>query len=333
MRSLATIVLLLSFVLSGCTASNTGSVGGATTGADLTENFNELKVSATTGGIRGVVVDPSIAPIAQAKVALALKTGNQTSTSDKMGRFTFTDLAPGTYFLSINHPLYRPQQTTVEVAAGVADPQVTKVQLTPLFSQKPYTVQIKHKGFFQCSQAGVGLYSSSNCVTDYCPIVQDPKTCNTLPTNALNNVTSQQREWHADVGSGWQNQVFEMTWTPSSQGTSANMGLTVSTYKPERNPKHWFASVESANPLRLQLDVGKAHPNASGVDPTNISADGMSRMSFFASVRKDAAGATCGLSCPPAVAVNQEFEVFLTQFYYGFAPTDWSFVRGNQVPF
>lgn len=332
MRGFLTAGLVLVVVLSGCSGTKTA---GDLTGAVGQEQFKDvdLKVSATTGGIRGVVVDPAIAPIVGAKVLLAAKGGNQTGLSDNLGRFTFSDLTPGTYFVAVNHPLYRGTQTSVEVLAGVADPAVTKIQLQPIFSQKPYTVQVKHKGFFQCSQAGIGLYSSSNCVTDYCPVVQDPKTCNTLPTSALNNVTSQEREWHSDVGAGWQTQVFEMTWTPSSQGTSQNMGLVVSTYKPERDRRHSFANVEGPNPLRLQLDVGKVHPTASGVDPTNISADGMSRMSYFASVRTPD-GSTCVFDCfPPGLAINQEFEVFLTQFYYGFAPEGWSFVKGDALPF
>jgi hypothetical protein len=327
MRGWLACGVVAALLLAGCVGSS------APKATDAALNNLSVPVSQTTGGIKGVVVDGAIAPIAGAKVSLALPTGgNQTQVADKEGRFVYSGLAPGTYFLTASAPLYHAAQTSAEVKAGV-DPPVTKILLQPLFSQKPYHQSIKQKGFFECSQAGIGLYSSSNCVTDYCPIVENPSTCNGLPTAMLDNVTNQNREWHADVGDGWQTMVFEMTWSPTAQGTSSNMGMTVSTYKPTRDPGHWFASVAGPNPLRFELDVGKVHATASGVEPKMVPATGMSRMSYFVSVREPD-GSQCVFDCvPPGIALNQDFEVFLTQFYYGVPPDGWSFVHGDPFPF
>lgn len=326
--------MFAALLLAGCSGSTggPGGAGGEAEGA-VTADFSEVevRVDADTGAIRGVVVDASITPVPEASVTLA--TGGRNATTDEAGRFVFGGVKPGTHFLHVRKAGFHPTQVSVEVAAGLAEPPITKVRLDPLFSQKPFTQQVEHKGFFTCSQAGAGLYSSSNCVTDYCPVVMDPTECNALPTKALDNVTSQEREWHSDVGPGWQTMVFEMSWEPSSQGTSARLGMVVSTYKPERDPTHSFANVAMASPLRIQLDVGEKHASAATVEPVMVPAEGMPQMSYFVSVRPPE-GATCAVLCaPPGLAVNQDFQVILTQFYHGTPPEGWSFVGGDPLPF
>jgi hypothetical protein len=333
--SSATAAALVLVLLSGCSGSGSGSGSGVTeVEGVVTADFSEVevKVGADRGAIRGVVVDPSITPIPGASVTVAAD--NRTSTTDQVGRFVFDDLRPGTYFLHVRKDNYHPTQVSVEVEAGVAEPPIVKVQLQPLFDQKPFVQQVTHKGFFTCSQAGASpIYSSSNCVTDPCPRVMDPSDCNGLPSKALDNVTSQEREWHSDVGPGWQSLVFEMTWEPTSQGTSARLGMVVSTYKPERDPAHSFANVASAAPLRIQLDLGVEHESAATVEPVMVPEEGLQRMSYFVSVRPPE-GSVCAVLCaPPGAAVNQDFQVVLSQFYYGKPPEGWSFVRGDPLPF
>jgi hypothetical protein len=323
MRGWVAAVAVLCLLLPGCSTQ-----GSSEEQADA-DRFKglDVPVSETTGGIKGVVVDSTIAPVPAAKVTLTLPAGgNKTAAADKEGRFVFSSLAPGTYFLTASAPLFHSAQTSTEVRAGI-DPPITKIQLQPLFSQKPYHTAIKEKGFFECSQNGAGIYSSSNCVTDQCPLFLPPTQCNGLPTKQMDNATNQNREWHADVGPGWQVMVFEMTWEPTAQGTSPRMGMVVSTYKPERDPAHSFANVASANPMRFELDVGKTHETAADVEPVQVPPEGMGRMSYFVSVRKAEGNPS------PAVALNQEFQVFLTQFYYGLPPEGWSFVAGNDFPF
>lgn len=308
---------LVAAMLSGC--SDAPSDDGTDTAA-----FDDLdvQVSATTGAIRGVVVDERIRPIAGATVAL---TGSveRSTTTDAEGRFVMSGLAPGTFFLTVTSPLHHPIQTSAEVVAGVEDPPIIRIQVERLFAQDPYTVQVVRDGFFECSQAGAGLYSSSNCVYDPYRWAFGPDQPS--PTQPVDNVTQQEREWHADVAPGWQQLVFEMVWEPTSQGTSQNMGMVVSTYKPERDGAHWFAEFEGGTPLRGQIDVGVEHESASGVEPEQIPPEGMSQMSYFVSVRPD--GFT------PGLALNQRFTVYLTMFHFGLPPADWSMARGDALPF
>lgn len=290
------------------------------------EDFSDLdvRVSASTGAIRGLVVDDRIVPVVGA--AVALTNAERETTTDNQGRFVVNDLAPGTYFLRIRSNLHKEVQASAEVEAGVADPPLVRVQLERLFTQDPYSVIVAHDGFFECSQDGASwYYSSSTCVAG----VLGPASS----VEPLGSIGAQKREWHSDVPSGWQTMVFEMDWEPTSQGTSTRMGMVVSTYKPERSGSHWFAEFEGASPVRGQLDVGVEHESASGEEPSTVPAEGLQQMSYFVSVRAPD-GAICPYLCvPPGLAVNQAFKVYLSQFVFGRPPDGWSLVNGDAPPF
>lgn len=327
-------------VLAGCSGSGGTSGDPSATGPDIADDpgsFDDIAGDATetTGIILGVVVDERIVPIEGAEITVAGGTLEpKSTTSDALGRFTFSDLLAGDYFLTGKAALHKEIQTSVTVVAGVNDPEVVKLALPRIYQQDPFHVPIEREGYFDCSQA-LGLvvvwYSSSNCVADPCPIYKnyvDQLQCNDYPTRGLNNVTNQEREWHMDVEAGWQQIVFEQTWTPSAQGTTPRMGMTVSTYKPERNPLHFFASVASGNPMRFQFDVGVTHDTAQTPDGTleQIPAEGLQRVSYFSSAR--GGGAT-----EPGLALQQKFNVYIHQFYYGVPKEGWSFVAGDKPPF
>jgi hypothetical protein len=308
--------LVVALLFAGCSSS-----AGGRDEDDADANFDDIDIEVTdsTGVILGIVVDDRIVPVVGADVRLTIPGLEPlATTSDAQGRFVFQDLPAGTYFIQASHTLHQATQTTAEVVAGVEDPPLTRVQLVRLFTEEPYSSQIVKEGFFECTMAGPGpWYGSAMCV-DY---LLGPTITNAYPP--LRNLTQQAREWHADVGSGWQSIVFDMTWEPSAQGTSGQMGMVVSTYKPTRDGSHQFAHVQSANPLWIRLDTGVAHPTAQG-DPQIVPPEGMENMSYFVGVR----------GSPAAVALNQDFKVFLHIFYYGvLEKEDWSFARGDQPPF
>ncbi len=307
--------LLVAALVAGCTDDT------APAAEEEPLEFPELEVTETTGAIRGIVIDETVRPIAGATVTL---TGPGISTtSDEMGRFGFSNVEAGPHFLRVEHALHQAAQTSVDVVAGVNNPSPIKLLMVRLFEQDPYVANHKFDGFFECSQAGLLIiYSSSNCVTDYTRAATGPPGL----AQPLDNVTNQAREWHADVSAGWAALTFEMVWEPSSSGTSGFMGLVVSTYKPDREGTHWFANVGSSSPLWLQINATEEHPTASGVEPSQIPEEGIQDMSFFASVRQD--------NWPvPAVAVEQDFQLFLTMFHYLPPPPGWSFVNGDPLPY
>ncbi len=294
----------------------------------------EYEVDEEYGAILGIVVNEVIEPVAN--VAITLKDGSDRSTqTDEQGRFVLDNLEGGTYFLVASKAGHTESQFSAEVSPGHADPPVVKVQLPRLYEADPYVQALVFDGFFTCSQNGViPLWSSSPCVFDHTKhsLIPDPAN-GLLPM--LDEATPQTRDFHADVGAGWQSMIWEMTWEASAQGTSENMGIVVSTYKPERCTCHSFANYGSGNPLRLQVDVGAPHETAATDEPTAIPAEGIEQMSFFTSVRAPDGNINTGLGprAPPGIALDQEFSIFYHQFYYASPPEGWSFLNGDGNPF
>lgn len=326
MRGVVAALSLVLVVLSGCS----GGEGGGADGDTSFEDF-DVEVTATTGAIRGVVVDERITPIPDATVKLTGSNTEQSATTDTEGRFAFSNLAPGTYFLAVSALLHSPSQTSVDVVAGVADPPITKVLLSRLFDQQPFTEQTKIDGFIQCNQAGI-VYASAPCITDVTGLAGG--TANgTVPgctasgcAPQLRRVLTEQRGFRTSVGPGWQVMLLEMVWEESSE-TFERMGITFSFNETQRPASHWYARSDSTSPLRMEMRVGVAGPDEQIPEgtPELIPAEGHSDLYYFVGVRSSGG--------VPAVAVNQPFQLFTTYFYYGLPPEGWSVVNGDTPPF
>lgn len=76
--------------LAGC------SQGGSPDEADVNLPDLGLEATATTGLIRGVVVDEAIRPIEGAKISLQAGSASQETTTTPEGAFGFDGLEPGT---------------------------------------------------------------------------------------------------------------------------------------------------------------------------------------------------------------------------------------------
>lgn len=105
-------------------------------------------VTATTGVIRGVVVDQAIIPIEGVTVRIA-SVDLETQT-DADGVFFFDDLEPGTYFLEVSKPGYDSVQASVEVQAGV-EPSIQRIQIAFQPGAQPYYEILPFRGHLQCN--------------------------------------------------------------------------------------------------------------------------------------------------------------------------------------
>jgi hypothetical protein len=117
--------------------------------------------------------------------------------------------------------------------------------------------------------------------------------------------------------------VYEMVWDPSAQGTSPEMGLTISFYP--RVASHWYCQGGSAAPVLVRMEVGVTCDNSQG-DPQPFPPEGLNNTYFFASSK-----APDGQ--PASATFSQTFSVFMNFFYYGKPPEGWSFVAGDPFPF
>jgi hypothetical protein len=323
MRGIVACGLVLASFLAGCTG------GGPSAAEEDPFAGVQLQVSSTTGGIRGIVVDERITPISGATIDLTGANVAQTAKSDEEGRFSFSNLAPGTYFLAVSSTLHLPAQTSVDVVAGEAEPPITKVLLNRLFSQQPFSEQTKVDGFIQCNQAGV-YYGSAPCVTDFTGVVGGDLE-GTVPgctpagcAPQLRRVLTEQRGFRTAVGPGWQRIILEMSWQETSE-TFDRMGITFSYNETQRPASHWYARSDSTSPLRMEIKTGEVDETHQD-EPEMIPPEGHPDLYYFVGVRQSAFPV-------PNVAVNQQFQLFQTNFYYGLPPEGWAIVNGDALPF
>jgi hypothetical protein len=135
---------LVTALLAGCTSK------GADNGGEPVADFNDLGLQATasTGIIRGIVVDDAIRPIAGASVLLT--PGDKTTLSTDAGTFGFDALEPGTYFLRVEKAGFNATQTSTDVVAGVAEPAIVKVLLAVNPATRPYVEVYQFEGYLEC---------------------------------------------------------------------------------------------------------------------------------------------------------------------------------------
>src|SRR5688572_6819746 len=154
--------LLVAALLAGCSSPPSDGPEPAEP-ADFEEL--DLVATSTTGVIRGVVVDVAIRPVANASITLT--PGDQTTRSTATGTFGFESLEPGTYFLKVEKIGYNSTQTSTEVAAGVAEPEIVKVLLTSVPGTQPYVEVLTFTAFITC---GVAVVVSSVGCNTYPPL-------------------------------------------------------------------------------------------------------------------------------------------------------------------
>lgn len=138
------MLVLVSFA--GCSDPSSPAADCAPT--DGCGEWGGTSTGAGRGGIRGIVIDKTIVPIAGVNVTLV---GTSTTTfTDAEGRFTFASIDPGNYFLDFTKAGFAPIQTSAEVLADV-DPQILKLQMNRLPGAEPMVIPMQWNGFMACS--------------------------------------------------------------------------------------------------------------------------------------------------------------------------------------
>jgi hypothetical protein len=326
MKAAPAVLLLACLVLAGC-AVRTDSGGGT---------FEpQVQVTDSTGGIRGVVVDQAIRPLAGATVTATAPGTTRNATSDTNGGFAIAGLRPGLYLVKVSKPLYDTQQQSVDVQAGVT-PKVTKIQLTQLVFAKPYTQTLKFKGFIVCS-LGTGVSASEECGEGVgVPCVQDPVPCGRVGGQGNNKV---QYDFEVD-GPFLRTLVIEQVWQPNSEATGKFYTVAPAvnwTCNPVCGGTEMNVA-RGASPLLSRIEADGAGTAYTSANKT-VHFTASTRFSTFTWPDWDACGSGSGITGNPTCltqfnyAANQEFSLFVSSFYYLPAPGGWSFVKGDAAPF
>lgn len=209
MRRTLGLALVVGSLLAGCSDEvPPAEAQQPLVAADSFEEFELQETPVQFGVIRGVVVDAALAPLAGALVELVEQGQNTTTT--EAGVFAFKDVPPGTHFLKASLARYETTQTSVDVVAGVPEPEVVKVLLPRVPGTEPRAVGAVFEGFITCS-----LRIPAAGFNDGCGVFGDI------------GLGSTQRQDVTYEGTGIQWWQAEMTWESNSQ-TSERLCMGVS---------------------------------------------------------------------------------------------------------
>jgi hypothetical protein len=281
---------------------------------DATFEALALEATATTGVLRGVVVDDAVRPLANATVeARGPEAEPRTATTGADGLFGFEGLAPGTWFVSVSKLAYEAAQVSTEVLPGVSDPETLKVLLVFVPGEVPFFTEVKVEVFVQCIVPGANLCAIANlypcAVAGYCePVVED-----TSYVLLYESLVSLQRtpDWLQ----------AEVVWQ-STQSLSPKLAIRPSAHSPEDGAgvderSDW---VHGASPIVMAWDRERAEEWETGTK------EGVS-FEIFGHMDETALVGSLGF------VLNQRVDFFFHAFY-GYVPAeDWQFsVDGPSPP-
>lgn len=303
--------LALAAVLAGC--SDSGSED------DEPADFDALGLSATatTGVLRGIVVDDAIRPLVNATVRLTPGTpGKDTTTSNLEGAFGFAGLEPGLYFVEASKPGYEPVRLGADVVAGESEPPIVKLQLAPDRSFiAPYFEQYTFDGYIECSTGFYltpEIYGYDSVCSRPVPPANEPAFTNdrvdyTYPLTGYPMWVQDEMVWDSTQNAGhWLNHNF---YYPDPEELDGNMDLFVI----------------GPSPLLNVMNATTAKQFVEGVDYPN--GDQGSQLLLRARIftwSEDSQGA--------ALTLQQRFTIFTTVFYGYTPPEGWLFSSGEPVP-
>lgn len=292
------MVALLCLLVAGCAA----------TPAEQTTDEGEdipVEVSATTGAIRGVVVDEAIRPILGVQVGL-VNDGRQVNTTEA-GTFSFSNLQPGTYLLEAKKFGYSSARQSVEVVAGDANPPSTKIQLIQDPSQVAFVSAQTFTGYIMCTTSFVATCGAPNVVSNVllCPVFN---VC-------LGNVTDDRFGFDLFYEANASFIQSELVWR-STQPLSTQLSLQMET-------------IVGCEADYYERTVAGDSPIINFANQTEIAAAEIGgACSIFHSIFSGDSFGT-----PVGVTVQQQFEVFSHSFYGFLPPEGWTFgLHGTPSP-
>ncbi len=150
LRPTLAIALLVMTALAGCAEEGAPVEDTETTAAD-----DQVKATATTGVIRGVVVDATVTPIEGAAIRIASLELETVSLAD--GSFGFSGLEPGSYVLDVAKIGFGKVKASAAVEAGVDKPAIVRIQLEADAESLPQAITYTFNGYIECSWVAMAV--------------------------------------------------------------------------------------------------------------------------------------------------------------------------------
>ncbi len=302
MRIQFALFAVLALTLAGC-----ADPPAAKAEEDLGLDDN-IAATATTGYIRGVVVDETITPIAG--VAVSGDDGLAATTNEK-GAYAFPDLVPGTYCLTFSKLGFDEVKACTQVKAGV-DPDTMRTQLTSNPELLPFAEPLKFKGMVKCGASYIAACGAADIVG------QDvgDRFMATFPLSSVPDHITMEAVWEGTQPTG-DNFQLRLGHSPAGPAT---------------------VDATATGPSPQQAWVNATTIKAVGLGPGN---DLVGRMFVWEMEGTNIQGHT-GQCVPvvlttwchgPGVAIDQAFDLYV-HIFHGFAPgEEWRFTSdGEPIP-
>ncbi|MEA3165368.1 MAG: Carboxypeptidase regulatory-like domain [Thermoplasmata archaeon] len=304
--------LLTAFLFAGCTSSSPPAADEAPVDFEALD----LEATATTGLIRGLVVDSAIRPVAGATVSLRM-TPPQTATTTGEGAFGFDGLEAGTYFLTVHKPGFIDVQQSTEVVAGVSEPALVKVLLAVDGAFiAPYFEVFVLDGFIEC---GVTTPVVAGAVCSFGEIA------------GLYNLTNDRFGQFIAVANVPMWLQHELVWD-ATQNTGNMLNLAARTATAEQydggSYEAGIAGKAGTSPVVIQVNATRIEEREVGLNGTGLAP------AVFAGGMEGTNPCSPPVPClfATGATIEQKFSLYTILFYGYTPPVDWRFSSGDPVP-
>jgi hypothetical protein len=272
--------------------------------------------AATTGTVRGVVVDAAIRPLASALVTLRVGDAARTANTTGSGLFRFDGVPAGSHVLRAHRTGYLDVQLQVQVEAGVAEPGEVKVTLEgdPAY-RKPFIQPFKFTGIMECSAVVNAPQPAGRAAVAVCAL--PGQTVGVSPTQdsfiALHTLDAGQPQFVQS----------ELVWTPGSQFAN-----TLLLYLDQRN----HTAAPSVNGQGASTGYNEL-ANVAGPSPlvVHVEGPGVNRLGRGYDLQLRVF-AWFEDPMPVGAVVEQDFTLY-SHVFYGFSPpAGWTFGKDGLPP-
>jgi hypothetical protein len=294
-------LLLCATALAGCASkATTDSTQQALQGVNV-------QATATTGVVRGLVVDTAVRPLAGVDLALRVTPAKVMHTNTTAtGAFGFEGLESGTYFIKASKAGYKDIQVSAEVKAGESTPPITRISMEINPSSRPFVESYVFKGFIDCSVTAVAVgFAACSAPNIFVP-------------NATNDNT--QVHYQPQRVPTWAQS--EMVWQSTQQlGESLSLSYSWScgqTLLCDHGVRGTSPLLLTANATAIK-QIGMGNTTDTYIRVFNTWNDATAPPPGTCTPPTPASGP----ACPRGVGatIEQEFTVY-THLFYGFTPPD-----------
>lgn len=282
----------MALALSGCLGE--GSSGKDAPAAARTPSVVDAASAgpvAAPAEIRGFVVDDAFVPLPGAAVTV-MKPVELRAATDEDGRFGFTGLAEGTYVLRFEKTGFETLDRAVPVLPGQVAKLTLPMRALAVQSNETYHELYEFRGFLSCG-LGTRVITYSFCATSTSFFEVDPNDKFLFEFN---------------VSAGAKTVIVDMDWTPVGGVSARELLVVVDTLWVERdNERVEMGREQGPPPFQQRNDKGQKFPVQQS--DTNVTW----RTRVFAP-----------FSVAPTVIFQQPYELFVTVWFNGHAPENFT---------